>query len=276
MPTTTQKDKAIQFHSLHTRSEILVLPNAWDAASARIFEQAGFAAVATTSSGVAAALGYVDGEQISRDLLVEATKRIASVVTCPVTADIEAGYGDTIEEVLQTVKVIIEAGAVGINIEDSKQRMLMNIPRHVELLRAIRQLAESMDMPFVINARTDVFLLGRGNPADYIEEAVRRANAYREAGADCLFPIGLSDTNVIAKLVQAISGPVNILAVSNSPSITELAQLGVARVSFGSGPMRATLGYLRQIAHELLEQGTYTTMNEKAISGAELGRLFEE
>ena len=105
---------------------------------------------------------------------------------------------------------------------------------------------------------------------------MRRANAYREAGADCLFPIGLSDADVIANLVQAISGPINILAGSTSPSIAELAKLGVARVSFGSGPIRATLGYLRQIVHELLEQGTYTTMNEKAISGAELRRLFEE
>ena len=240
MPSITQKDKAIQFRSLHTGSSILVLPNAWDAASARIFEQAGFAAIATTSSGVAAALGYADGERISRDMLVETTERIVRVVNCPVTADIEAGYGDTIEEVLQTIKAIIDAGAVGINIEDSTKgqaRKLLDIPYQVELLKVLRQLAKSMDVPFVINARTDVFLLGRGDPADYVEEAVRRANAYREAGADCFFPIGLSDASVIANLVQAISWPINILAGSNSPSIAELARLGVARVSFGSGPM---------------------------------------
>ena len=278
MASTTQKGKAVQFRSFHSGSPILVLPNAWDAASARIFEQTGFRAVATTSSGVAAALGYPDGQQISRNMLVEVTERIVRVVNCPVSVDLEAGYGNTTEEVLQTVNAILDAGAVGINIEDSTkgpQRSLVAIPSQVELLKAIRQLAESRDIPLVINARIDVFLLAIGDPASRFEQAVQRGNDYRQASADCLFPIGLSDADAIAKLVQAISAPINILASSGTPSIPELARLGVARVSFGSGIMHTALGRVRRVASELLESGTYTSMTEGAISGKEFRSLFE-
>jgi 2-methylisocitrate lyase-like PEP mutase family enzyme len=277
MAYTTQKDKVVQFRSLHSGSPILVLPNAWDAASARIFEQAGFPAIATTSSGVAASLGYADGQRISRDMMVEATERIVKAVSCPVSADIEAGYGATIEEVLQTVRAIINAGAVGINIEDSTRghdRSLVEVSFQVEMLRAIREIALSVDMPLVINARTDVFLLAIGDPPGRIEQAVLRGNAYRQAGADCIFPIGLSDASTIVALVQAINGPINILASATTPSIPELAKLGVARVSLASGPMRAVLGYLSLIANELREHGTYTNMTKSAISGAEFRYLF--
>jgi 2-methylisocitrate lyase-like PEP mutase family enzyme len=277
MTALSQKDKAVQFRALHAGPSILLLPNAWDAASACIFQQAGFPAIATTSSGVAASLGYPDGEQISRDMLVEVVKRVTRVVECPVTVDTEAGYGDTIEGVLKTVKAIIDAGAVGINIEDStkqQEKALLDVSYQVEVIKAIRHLAESMRIPLVINARTDVFLLAIGDPAGRFEQAVQRANAYREAGADCLFPIGVSHSRTIANLVQAIHGPINILASSTTPSIPELAQLGVARVSLASGPMRAVLGHLRLIARELLEHGTYTRMTENAISGKELRSLF--
>jgi len=277
MAILNQKDKAVQFRQLHSGPNILVLPNAWDAASARIFEQAGFAAVATTSSGVAASLGYPDGQRISQDMLVENVAYMTRVVECPITVDIEAGFGGSMEEVLQTVRAIIAAGAVGINIEDStkgQERALVDVSFQVELLKAIQETALSMDVPLVVNARTDVFLLPAGDPHNRFEQAVQRANAYRQAGADCLFPIGVSDASTIASLVQAINGPVNILAGSSTPSIPELAQLGVARVSFGSGPMRAVLARLRRIAHELREQGTFTSMTEEMLSGAELKALF--
>src|SRR5712692_9154415 len=220
MISRLQKDKAVQFRHFHSGPPMLVLPNAWDAASARIIEQAGFRAIATTSSGVAASLGYADGQRISRDMLVEVVARMTRVVACPLSVDLEAGYGDTIEEVLQTVKAVIAAGAVGINIEDStkgQEKSLVDISFQVELLKAIREMASSLDMPLVINARTDVFLLPTGDPTSRFEQAVLRANAYRQAGADCLFPIGVSDANTIASLVQAINGPVNILAGSSSP-----------------------------------------------------------
>ena len=277
MATLSQKDKAVQFRQLHSSPNILVLPNAWDAASARVFEQAGFPAVATTSSGVAASLGYPDGQRISRDMLVENVIQMTRVVACPITVDIEAGFGSTIDEVLQTVRAVIAAGAVGINIEDStkgQERALVDVSLQVELLKAIQETASSMDVPLVVNARTDVFLLQVGDLPDRFEQAVQRTNAYRQAGADCLFPIGVSDANTIASLVQAINGPVNILAGPSTPMIPELTRSGVARVSFGSGPMRAVLARLRRIAHELREQGTYTSMSEEILSGAELRALF--
>lgn len=277
LPVSIQREKANLFRQLHQGPDILVLPNAWDVTSARLFEQAGFPAVATTSSGVAAVYGYADGQQISRALMIEAIFRMANAVACPLSADIEAGFGGAIAEVLDTIREVLDAGAVGINIEDSTkqgEKALLDIAYQVELIKAIRELGNSVDIPLVINARTDVYLLPAIDPANRLSEAVRRANAYREAGADCLFFIGVSDADTIHNLVRETSGPVNILATPQSPSIPELAQLGVARVSFGSGPLRATLGYLRQIAQELRTQGTYTGMSN-GISGAELRQLIE-
>lgn len=278
MITAAQKEKANLFRQLHVAPPILVLPNAWDAASARILEQVGFRAIATTSSGVAAALGYPDGQYISRAMLVESVERITRVVSCPVTVDMEAGYGNTLDEVLQTVRAVIEAGAVGINIEDSSrgpQHVLVDSSSQVELLKAIRELARSMDIPLVINARTDVYLMPTGDAVIRFDEAVRRANAYREAGADCLFLIGASDAQLIANLARAVHGPINIMAGPNTPTMAELEQLGVARASLASGLMRAALGYLRRAARELLESGTYNALSEGAISGAEFRGLFQ-
>ena len=279
MNTSTQKAKAIQFRQMHTGTQPLVLPNAWDAASASVFFKAGFQAIATTSSGVAAAFGYSDGQHIHPDIMIEVIAHIARTVDCPVTADIEAGFGSSIAEVLQTIRAVITAGAVGINIEDSTKQQestLVDIAYQVELLKAIQALGASMDVPIVINARTDIFLLRVGDASSQMQQAVQRLNAYREAGADSLFPIGVSDANTIARLVQAVHGPINILASSSTPSIPALAQLGVARVSFGSGPMRAALGRLQRIAQELLSQGTYTAMSEEALSGAAFRSLFPE
>jgi 2-methylisocitrate lyase-like PEP mutase family enzyme len=278
MTVHSQKDRALQFRQMHTNPPLLVLPNAWDAASARIFEQAGFRAIATTSSGVAASLGYPDGEKISLHMLVETVENITRVIRCPLTVDIEAGYGGTIAEVLQTVQAVLAAGAVGINIEDSNKRRpetLLDTSYQVELIKAIRELGRSMDIPLVINARTDVFLLAIGDPSNRFKEAVLRMNIYRQAGADCLFPIGISDSHTITELIHAVNGPLNILAGSATPSLTELAQLRVARVSFGSGPMRAVLAHLQHIVHEWIEYGTFTNMTERTISGAQLRSLFE-
>ena len=278
MADRTQKEKAIQFRQLHAGPDMLVLPNAWDAASARILEQAGFQAIATTSSGVAASLGYPDGQRISRDMLLDVVERIARVVECPVSVDLEAGYGDAIEEVMKTVEAIIWAGAVGINIEDTikqGQRSLVDIAYQVGLIKAIQEVAASMDMPLVINARTDVYLLPANDEGSRFEQAIERANAYRQAGADCFFPIGVSDAPTITQLVKAIAGPVNIVAGPPAPTLPELARLGVARVTFASGLMRATLGYLRHIASELLANGTYTNMNENMLSGKEFRSLFD-
>lgn len=278
MSSSTQKEQAEILRQLHHGAVPLVLPNAWDAASARIFELAGFGAVATTSSGVATALGYADGQQISREMLLDALARITRVVECPVTADIEAGYGTSIEEVLQTVRAVIATGVVGINIEDSlkqQDKALAGLSYQVELITALRELASSLDMPLVINARVDVFLLAIGEPEGRFEHAVRRANAYLQAGADCVYPIGLLPGEVIARLVTAINGPINILGGPPAPTLPELASLGVARVSLAGGLMRSALGHLRAIAQELLSSGTYTHMEANALPGAEFRTLFK-
>jgi 2-methylisocitrate lyase-like PEP mutase family enzyme len=282
MDTATQRAKAEQFRRLHDRrheAPMLILPNVWDAASARIVEQAGFRAIATTSSGVAAALGYPDGQRMSRETMIAAVARIARVVACPVTADFEAGYGDSIPEKVESVKAVIAAGAVGVNIEDSlvgQGGALGEISDQCDLIAALRELATALAIPVVINARVDVYLRASGAPESRFEQAVERANAYLRAGADCVYPIGRLDRETIARLVAAIPGPVNIMGGPPQPPLPELAALGVARVSLAGGLMRAALGHISAIARELHEQGGYDALQRDALTGAEFNALFPE
>ena len=265
------------FRRLHAGKPILVLPNAWDVASARIVEQAGFPAIATSSAGVAFALGYPDGERISRDEMAAAVARIVAHVAVPVTADMEAGYGRRPEDAAATVRAAIAAGAVGMNFEDSpgeRGEPLLAEALQVECVRAAREAADASGVPFVLNARTDVFLEQVGEPAGRVAHAVRRLNAYRAAGADCLFAPGVTDADTIATLVRQVSGPLNILASVTSPPVAELERLGVARVSLGSGPMRAGLTVLKRLTEELRAAGTFGAL-AGAIPHAELNRLLD-
>ena len=278
MDIRTQQEKAAAFRGLHDGSRILILPNAWDVASARIFEAAGFRAIGTTSCGVAWALGYPDGERMSREEMLGVVRRIASRVTLPVTADMEAGFARTPEGVAETARGVIAAGAVGINLEDGThdpERPLTDVSLQVEMIRAARQAASSAGVPLVINARTDAVWSGSGEADARLDVAVRRANAYRAAGADCLFVFGVRDPQAIARLVREIDGPLNVIAGPGVPAIPALAQLGVARVSVGGGPMRATLTLLRRIADELRGPGAYTTFLQDTISYSELNALLE-
>lgn len=272
-------EKAQALRRLHSQSLPLVLPNAWDATSAVIFEQAGFRALGTTSAGIAATLGFPDGELVSREEMLAVVERIVRVVSLPVSVDIEGGYGVTLTEVSETARAVIQIGAVGVNIEDGTgkpEQPLTDITFQIEKIQAMREVAATENVPLVINARTDVFWLRLGEPEKRLEMAVQRVNAYRKAGADCLFLPGVNDVKIITQLVSSIDGPINLLAGAGSPSISELARLGVARVSVGSGPMRATAALTRRIARELLEQGTYTTWTENTIPYAELNSLLEE
>lgn len=272
-------DKARDLHRLHTQSSPLVLPNAWDVVSARIFEDAGFQALGTTSAGIAATLGLPDGERIGRDEMLAMVARIVQAVSLPVSVDIEAGYGATVAQVRETARAVIQIGAVGVNIEDGmgpSEHPLTDLTFQVEKIQAIREVAEAAKVPLVINARTDVFWLAVGDPTRRFEMTVQRANAYRQAGADCLFVPGVNEGEIIARLVSTINGPLNILAGAGTPSISELARLSVARVSVGSGPMRATVALTRRIAQELLTQGTYTTWTENTLSYGELNQLFKD
>ncbi len=272
-----QSAKANVFRAMHRGPNVLVLPNAWDVASARIFEDAGVAAIATTSAGVAFSLGYPDGQKISRGEMLAAVARISSKVKIPVTADVEAGYGDRPEEAAITAQGVIEAGAVGLNLEDGTddpERPLSELTLQLEKIAAIREVARTAGVPLVLNARSDVYLLQVGAPELRYAETVRRLAAFRDSGADCLFAPGLRDLETIAQLVRDLNFPVNILGGPGSPSIPELQKLGVARVSMGSSPMRATLGLARRIAEELKTSGTYRTL-EGAPSHAEVNRMLE-
>jgi 2-methylisocitrate lyase-like PEP mutase family enzyme len=273
-----QTNKAAQFRQLHRGPATLVLPNAWDVASARIFEDAGFPALATTSAGIAFSLGYPDQQRIPREEMLARIARITRAVHIPVTADVESGYGTTPEDAANTTRELIDAGVVGMNLEDASGRLdqpLSSLELAVEKIKASREAAFKKNAQIVVNARTDVFLLPGGNPdADYTE-GLRRLLAFRDAGADCVFAPGLKDAETIRCLAKAVECPLNILATAGAPSIPELAALGVARVSLGSGPMRATLGLLRRISEEIKSTGTYQSMEEATIPYAEVNKLLE-
>lgn len=277
MTTHTQRDKAEAFQRMHRGGAILPLPNAWDAMSARIFEAAGCAAVATTSAGVAYALGWPDGELVPRDEMIAAIGRIANAVAIPVTADLESGFGATAGEVAETVRLAIGAGAVGVNLEDAVHgaaRTLYELPAAIERIAAARRAAEAAGVPIVINARTDVYLLGIGEKSGRFDETTRRLNAYRAAGADCLYAMGHFDAETIGRLARAVNGPLNVMGLPGTPPLAELKRLGVARVSTASGPARLAMTATRKAAQALLETGDFGIFGGDTISHQEANALM--
>ena len=276
MPDLTRKAETLL--ALHHSAQPLILANAWDVASARIIEEAGFPALATTSAGIAFAFGYPDGQRISRKEMLGQVARIARAAKAPVTADVEAGYGHRPEDAAQTAREVIEAGAVGMNFEDATDdpaNPLFDLPLQLARIRAIREAAAQAGVPLVLNARCDVYLAQVGPAESRYERTLQRLNAYRDAGADCLFAPGVRDAETIGRLVKDLRHPLNILAGPGSPSVPELAKLGVARVSLGSAPLRATLGLLQRMADELKATGTYRAL-EGAPAHGEVNRLMEK
>ncbi|HZX94879.1 MAG TPA: isocitrate lyase/phosphoenolpyruvate mutase family protein [Myxococcales bacterium] len=270
MDNALLRERAALLRRLHDRTRILVLPNAWDVASARVVEKAGFPAIATSSAGVAAVLGYADGERISRAEMLEMVARIARAVRVPVTADLEAGYGGA----AQTVEAALQAGAVGMNLEDAAAGGgLVPIAAQVEQIKAARAAADRAGVPFVINARTDVYLARIGEEQGRFAHAVERARAWLAAGADCAFVPGVRDADTIGRLVRAIDGPINILAGPGTPDVPTLAALGVARVSAGSATMRAALTAGLRAAEEMRDRGTYA-FAENILTHAEVNALL--
>jgi 2-methylisocitrate lyase-like PEP mutase family enzyme len=277
MDLGTQAEKAERFRKLHQGPRILVLPNVWDVASARILEEAGYPAIATSSAAIAFSLGHPDGQRISRDEMLDAVARIAHGVRVPVSADMESGYGSTVKDMVETAKAVIAAGAIGMNLEDvtgDDESSYVDLPLQVEKIRAIKETAASAGVPIVLNARTDIYLMPIGEEATRFEQTVERLRAYRKAGADCVFAPGVSDRDTIARLVKAVGAPLNILISAGCPSLAELEKIGVARVSAGSAVMRATLGLVRRIGKELKEAGTYDSLFAGAIPFADLNRMM--
>jgi 2-methylisocitrate lyase-like PEP mutase family enzyme len=277
MNMRVQAEKAEQFRKLHHGPRMLLLANAWDVVSARILEECGHPAIATSSAAVAYSRGYPDGQRIPRDEMLDVVARIAHAVRVPVTADLEAGYGSTVKDMVETVKAAIDAGAIGMNLEDvtgDDESSHVALPLQVEKIRAVKEAAASAGVPIVLNARTDVYLMSIGPEARRFERTVERLRAYRDAGADCLFAPGIYDRETIAKLVKAVEAPMNILANPACPPMAELEKIGVARVSAGSGIMRAAMGAVQRVGKEMLEARSCETMFVGAIPYAELNRMM--
>lgn len=265
-----QKAKAQLFRKLHSSPRILVLPNAWDAISARIVEAEGFRAAATGSAGIAAVLGYPDGERIPREEMMFMVSRMAAAVDVPLAADVEAGYGDP----AGTAREVIAAGAVGMNLEDMVDQDLVPLQDQLGKIRAVKAAADASGVPLVLNARTDIFLARHGDEATRFDRAVERLNAFHDAGADCLFAPGVVDAETIERLAGAVEGPLNILAGVGTPSIPELQRLGVKRISLGSGTQRVTLGALQRFARWVRDEGTFAPLATDAMSYAEVQKLL--
>ena len=238
LPTADLESRCDLLRSLHRPGDPLLLPNAWDVATARAVVAAGFPVVATTSAGVAATLGYEDHEGAPADEMLAAAARIVRGVEVPVTVDAEAGYG---LEPSELVAALRSAGAAGCNLEDTEYpaATLRDPDQHAEWLRAVRQAASEAGYPLVINARVDVFLwpllagAGPGTQEELVPDALRRANVYLEAGADCVYPIVLWETDALRRFAADVRGPWNVVRLPQAPSLAELAALGVARVSWG-------------------------------------------
>lgn len=281
MLQTNQPALADAFRRLHQResSAPLVLPNAWDAMSARVIEDAGAKAIATTSAGVAFALGRTDGEGLTRDQMINAVERITRIVRVPVTADVERGYGDgTPADVEETVRRVIGAGAVGINLEDApglNGTTLIEPDEQVERIAAAREAAEREGVPIYINARIDTYLAQAGAPEGRFDETIRRARAYVGAGADGVFVPGVADAETIRRLVAEVGAPLNVMTGRGaSLPISELRALGVARVSLGPALTLAVMAQIRRAATEVLQQGTYTSMAD-GLTYPEAHALFD-
>lgn len=270
-----QSELAEEFRRLHDRRDVLVLPNAWDVPSARVFEDEGFPAVATSSAGMLVSLGYSDGEGIPAGDFVAAIGRIARALSVPLSADIVGGFGRSPEGVARTVRAVVGAGAVGINIEDfvHAEKKLLPLERQTARLRALVRLQKSVGVPFVINARTDALRFAPGDDGARLREAIRRATAYRDVGADCVYPMGMTDADTISKFVKALDCPVNVMVRKGLPPVPELKRLGVARVSFGPTASYAAMGVLKRASREVLQKGTYDALTEGVITFEELNAL---
>ncbi|MER7764920.1 isocitrate lyase/phosphoenolpyruvate mutase family protein [Streptomyces sp. NPDC097619] len=269
-PRPAPAELALAFRALHVPGTPLALANAWDVASARVTEAAGAPAVATTSAGVAWSAGAADGDAIGRDLAVERVARIVAAVSVPVTADIEGGHGRDAAEVGETVARILAAGAVGINIEDRRRDPAEVATR----IAAARAAADAAGIPLYINARTDTYLAGLGEPGPArLADTLDRAARYLDAGATGVFVPGVADRPTVAALAEGIDAPLNLLVGPGSPTLPELAALGVARVSLGSSVAEAAYAVAARATRELLAAGTYGAV-EGALPYGELNALF--
>ena len=272
MTTAEQRRKARTLRNLHSGPAVLVLPNVWDPIGARVLASKGYPAVATASAAVSASLGFEDGEKITRRTMLEVIHRVSRSVAVPVTADIEAGYGASVAELEDTTRGLVDTGAVGINIEDSLEEggALRPTGEQAERIAAVREAAAARGLDLVINARVDTFLSDRFHQVEErIEEAVARADAYRRAGADCIYPIGPGDAETLTALRSRITLPLNALATPDAAPLVTMAEIGIDRVSFGPFIFRSCLRKFADIADALFRSAGYECFGREMISGSE-------
>jgi len=273
---TTQIQHGERFRELHASPQTFLMPNAWDPGSACMLAAGGFQCLATTSAGIAYSLGQPDYEGcVSRSQMIDRIHLIAAAVDLPVSADLEAGFGAAPQDVAETIRLAIQAGVVGGNIEDlsgDPQTPLFDIGLSAERIRAAREAADRSGIPFTLTARTDCYLAGVPSP---FAEAVRRANLFREMGADCLFVPGIKDAETIAALAREVDGPINaVMGLTGSAfTVSQLSTLGVKRVSIGGSLARSALGLIRRAAQEMREHGSFS-FAEQQIPDAELCSFF--
>lgn len=273
-----QIERGRRFQQLHTSDSTFLMPNAWDEGSAVMLASAGFPAIATTSAGICFSLGLPDREsEVSKDDMLNRVSKIASVVDLPVSADLHSGYGSKPEEVSETIKQAIQAGLVGANLEDYSEnpsQPLYDIKHATARIKAARHTADESGIPFVITARTDTFLTGVDNA---FAETIERCNAYREAGANCLFVPGASDPETIEALVRELNGPLTVVMglQGSSLNVKQLESLGVRRITIGGSLARTSFGLIRKAAAEMFDSGSFSFADEQ-IPQAELSQFFAD
>ncbi|HEX9444798.1 MAG TPA: isocitrate lyase/phosphoenolpyruvate mutase family protein [Candidatus Binatia bacterium] len=271
--------KSRRLRELVRAPEILVMPGAYDVLSARLFEQMGFPAIQCTSGGIAAALGYPDGEAMSRETFADITGRIAAAVSVPVNADAERGYGNA-DEIGATMRALVAAGAAGMNLEDGAGRKqggargLVDLDEQLKKIAAVMEAKRALGSEFFLNARVDALMVMTDDFTKALDEAIRRGNAYAEAGGDCIFFMQAAARDVIARLVKEVKAPVSVLAGPETPGVAELQDLGVARVSYGSAFLKAAIGAAKKLAQEIRDKGTITALKD-ALPTPEVAALVK-
>ena len=273
-----QLEKAKRLYNLHHNSKLLILPNIWDSLGALLLEDMGYPAVATASASVAFANGYDDGENISFNQLLVILKRIAEKINIPVTADIESGYANDEQQLKQNIKQIIEAGIVGINIEDTDKKTNTLLPVEVQCkkIKLIKKVSEEMNVPLFINARTDVYLRSGDNAAaNKLEETIKRGFAYKDAGADCFYPITMNNAEDISSTIQQLQMPVNIIIMPGIPKLMDLEKMGVARVSLGPSFLKYAIKAMKNLAEKLKSHAGMNDIIENEITSAYIKKLVQ-
>lgn len=257
-------ERSRRLRELVRAPQILIMPGAYDVLSALLFEQMGFKAIQGTSGGIAASLGYPDGQVMSRDLFIELSGNFAAAVSVPFNADGERGYGDE-GRVKDTVRALVARGVAGMNLEDGAAKGrggLVEITQQLRKIKAVLETKRELGSDFFLNARVDAFHVFTDDPKKALDEAIRRGNAYAEAGGDCIFYLNLHSSETIGRVAKEVKAPISILAGPQSPSVKELHDLGVARVSYGSGFMKTAITGAKRLAQEILEKGTCSLLKE--------------